>query len=187
MKKKFLLVFCSIVLTTSLFLPGCSKKESISRNSNDKEKQIALSNEKGSIINLNLYFDSSKDSNASEITKEERVVKSDELMGEIIMQELIKGPAIKGSLYQILPKDTRLLSFSIKDNIAYVNLSKEANATLLPAKEEATIKSIVMSLTEISTISKVKIFIENSDTNLWGGNFDLTKALGRNDFKSATK
>lgn len=187
MKKKLLIVLCSLMLSSSLLISGCSKKESVANNSNDKEKTIALSNEKDGIVNLNLYFDSSDGGKIAEISKEERSIKSDELMGQFIVLELIKGPSLKSGYTQILPKETKLLSFSIKDNIAYIDLSKEANAVLLPTKEEAVVKSIVMSLTQVTSILKVKISIENVDTNLWGGNFDLTKPLGRDDFKSVPK
>ena len=187
MKKKLIIVFCSLMLSSSLVFSGCSNKESVASNSNDKEKEIALSNEKGSIVNLNLYFDSSNDNNLTQISKEERSMKSDELMGELIIQELIKGPSLKSGYKQILPKETRLLSFSIKDKIAYVNLSKEANIVLLPAREKAVVQSIVMSLTNVSSIVKVKISIDNTDTNLWGGGMNLTKPLGRDDFLNGTK
>jgi len=187
MKKKLLIVFCSLMLSSSLLISGCSNKESVASNSNDKEKEIALSNEKGSIVNLNLYFDSSDDKNLAQVSKEERSIKSDELMGEFIIQELIKGPSLKSTYKQLLPKETRLLSFSIKDNIAYVNFSNEANTIILPAKEKAIVQSIVMSLTEVHSISKVKISIDNIDVNLWGGNLDLSNPLGRDDFLNGTE
>ncbi len=187
MKKRSLITLSSFVLTAALLIPGCSTKQSINQNSNDKEKQITLSASKDKIINLNLYFDSSQDSNIPNVTREERSYNYDELMGEIVIQELIKGPSIKDNMRQLLPRESRLLSLSVKDGIAYVNFSREANIVLSPLKEQALVESIVMSLTEIPTITKVKLFIEDNDQNIWGGNMDLTKPLGRTDFNSSTK
>jgi spore germination protein GerM len=50
------------------------------------------------------------------------------------MQELLKGPSNVSKLKPILPKDARLINFSIKDGIAFINLSSEARVAMSPAK-----------------------------------------------------
>ncbi|MCT8977529.1 GerMN domain-containing protein [Clostridium sp. CX1] len=181
MKKIFGLFICSTIMFSTLSLTGCEKKDSLSLNSTEKEKQIVLSKEKDNLLDLNIYFDSSKDNINSEISKEERVMKKDEIFGETIVNQLIKGPSVKSNLKPVLPKETRLISFSIKDNIGYVNLSKEANVAMTPLKAETSLKSIIWSLTQISSVEKVKILIDNKDTELWGGHYDLSKPLGKDD------
>lgn len=181
MKKVFGLFICSTIMFSTLSLSGCEKKDIVSLNSKEKEKQIALSKEKDNILDLNIYFDSSKDNVNAEISKEERVMKKDEILGETVINQLIKGPSVKSKLKPVLPKDTRLLSFSIQDNIAYVNLSKEATVGMTPLKAEASLKSIVWSLTEISSVEKVKILVENKDTEPWGGHYDISKPIGKDD------
>lgn len=187
MKKKFGLFMCSMIVFSTLNLTACEKKDKSSLNNKEKEKQIALSKEKENVLDLNVYFDSSNDVNTSDISKEERVIRKDEMLGETILNELIKGPSVKSKLKPLLPKDTRLLSLSIKDNIAYINLSKEANIDMTMAKEESCLKSIILSLNQVSSIQKIKISIENNDSNIWGGHFDLSKPIGKDDLQNAKR
>lgn len=187
MKKTIGLLICSIAIFSALSLTTCEKKDKLSSNTKEKEKQIALSKEKENLLDLNIYFDSSKDASNPEISKEERVIKNDEIFGETILNELIKGPSVKSKLKPVLPKETRILSLSIKNGIAYVNLSKEANIDMTTAKEETCLKSIIWSLNEISSVEKVKISIENKDTDIWGGHFDLSKPIGKDDIQNVKK
>ncbi|KZL93079.1 GerMN domain-containing protein [Clostridium magnum] len=187
MKKTFGLLICSVAILSALSLTTCEKKDKLSLNSKEKEKQIALSREKENLLDLNIYFDSSKDINTPEISQEERVMRNDEIFGETILNELIKGPSVKSKLKPVLPKETRILSLSIKNSIAYVNLSKEANVDMTASKEEICLKSIIWSLTQISSVEKVKISVENKDTDILGGHFDLSKPIGKDDIQNAKK
>ncbi|ACA55084.1 GerMN domain-containing protein [Clostridium botulinum] len=181
MKKSIKLAFCSSLIISSVFFISCEKKDSISINNKDKIKNITLHNEKNNLVDLNLYFDSTNNANNAEITKEERIIKKDELIGQFIIGELIKGPSVNNSLKPIFPKETRLLSFSIKNNIAYVNLSSEAYYSMTADKEEAYLKSIIWSLTELPSIKKVKLFIENKDISSLSKNFKFSEPIGRDD------
>lgn len=183
MKKTLSIFICSMTIFSMVSLTGCKNKDTIS--SGDKEKQIALSKEKENALDLNIYFGSSN--NSTDLSKEQRVIKKDELLGETIINEIIKGPGVKSNLNPVLPKDTKLLSFSIKDNTAYVNFSKEANISMNAYKEETCLKSIIFSLTELPSIQKVKIFIDNKDTNIWGNNFNLTSSLGKDTISNTKK
>ncbi|ACA46019.1 GerMN domain-containing protein [Clostridium botulinum] len=187
MKKSIKLAFCSSLIISSVFFISCEKKDSISINNKDKIKNITLHNEKNNLVDLNLYFDSTNNANNAEITKEERIIKKDELIGQFIIGELIKGPSVNNSLKPIFPKETRLLSFSIKNNIAYVNLSNEAYYSMTADKEEAYLKSIIWSLTELPSIKKVKLFIENKDISSLSKNFKFTEPIGRDDITKINK
>ncbi|AUM97350.1 TPA: GerMN domain-containing protein [Clostridium botulinum] len=187
MKKSIKLAFCSSLIISSVFFISCEKKDSISINNKDKIKNITLHNEKNNLVDLNLYFDSTNSSNNAEITKEERIIKKDELLGQFIIGELIKGPSVNNSLKPIFPKETRLLSFSIKNNIAYVNLSSEAYYSMTADKEEAYLKSIIWSLTELPSIKKVKLFIENKDMSSLSKNFKFDEPIGRDDIAKINK
>lgn len=187
MKKSIKLAFCSSLIISSVFFISCEKKDSISINNKDKIKNITLHNEKNNLVDLNLYFDSTNSSNNAEITKEERIIKKDEFLGQFIIGELIKGPSVNNSLKPIFPKETRLLSFSIKNNIAYVNLSSEAYYSMTADKEEAYLKSIIWSLTELPSIKKVKLFIENKDISSLSKNFKFDEPIGRDDISKMNK
>ncbi|NEZ47651.1 GerMN domain-containing protein [Clostridium niameyense] len=187
MKKYIKLITFSLLVLCFLLFIGCEKKDNLTVNNKDKIKKIVFDNEKNNNIELELYFDSSNDENNSKMVKEERILKKDEVIAEMIIQELIKGPSVNSSLKPIFPKKTRLLSFSIKDNIAYVNLSKEAYYNMTEAREEAYLKSIIWSLTEISSIQKVQILIDNKSMSNISKNFDLSKPLGRDDITNAKR
>lgn len=181
------MLLTSTFIISTLGFAGCEKKDNASINNNEKLKTITLPNEKDQNINFNLYFDSSSNKDKAEVAKEERLLNKEELLGEIIMQELLKGPANVSSLKPILPKDTRLLSFSIKDGIAYVNLSSEARATMSPAKEEALLRAILNSLTQLPSVTKVKLMVDNKDVASIGGNHDTSKPFGKEDIDNILK
>lgn len=187
MKKGFNMFTCSILIVSLLGITGCEKKDKTSLSTKEKEKKIVLSKEQENTLDLNIYFDSSKDANTPQIAQEERVLKRYEILGETILGEIIKGPSVSSKLNPVLPKDTRVLSFSIKDNIAFVNFSKEANITMTSSKEEACLKSIIWSLSQLPSVEKVKILIENRDTGIWGEHFDLSKPIGKDDIQNAKR
>ena len=187
MKKGFSVFTCSILVVSLLGITGCEKKDKTSLNNKEKEKKIVLSKEKETTLDLNIYFDSSKNVNTPEIAQEERVLKRYEILGETIIGEIIKGPSVNSKLNPVLPKDTRVLSFSIKDNIAFVNFSKEANIPMTSSKEEACLKSIIWSLSQLPSVEKVKILVENKDTGIWGEHFDLSKPIGKDDIQNAKR
>ena len=184
MKKVLAAILIGGIMTSSLGFSGCEKKDKLSTNNNEKIKNLSLQKEKDNSINLELYFDSSTSKDKAEMAKEERTVNNEELLGEIIMQELLKGPSKVSKLKPILPQNTRLISFSIKEGIAYVSLSSEARVTMSPAKEEACLRSILNSLTQLPSISKVKLMIDNTDAKTIGGNYDVSKPFGKEELEA---
>lgn len=181
MKKVLSLLLCSTLFASAVGFSACSKNDKTSIYSKEKLKSLTLPKEKNNYIDLNIYFDGSKDSNTPQIAKEERLIQKEELIGEAIMNELIKGPSVNSKLKPILPKESKLLSFSIKDGIAYVNLSNEAKTQLSPVREKVCLDSIVNSLCELPSVKKVKILIENKDDDSLGGNYDLSKPLSKGE------
>jgi germination protein M len=189
MRRLQIMLLTSAIIISTLGFAGCEKKDKLSINNNQKLKNMTLPNEKDQSINLSLYFDSSHSKDKAEVAKEERLINKEELVGEIIMQELLKGPAnVSGSeLKPIFPKEVRLLSFSIKGDIAYVSLSSEARTTMSTAKEEAFLRSILNSLTQLPSISKVKLMVDNKDVQSIGGNYDTSKPFGKLELESILK
>ncbi|MFL0270047.1 GerMN domain-containing protein [Candidatus Clostridium radicumherbarum] len=183
--KRILSVFLfSTLVITSIGFTGCEKKDKLSSNNNDKIQSIVLPKEKDNSISLDLYFDGSTTKDKAAVVKEERLINKEEVIGEIIMQEFLKGPSNVSMLKPVLPKETKLLSFSIKDKVAYVNLSKEANFNMTPVKEEACLRGILNSLTQLPSVSKVKILVENKDIESLGGNYNISKPFGKDDIEN---
>lgn len=177
-----------VLVCSSLMLSSCSlNKEKANENLNSKIENVKLYKENGQAIDLNLYFDASQSEKKAEISQEERLIKKDELIGELIVNELIKGPGLESKLKPILPKSTKLLSFSINNDIAFINLSDDARVPMTPIKEEAVLKSLVTSLEQLSSVKKIKIQINNKDTDTLGGNFDISKPFGKDDIDGRRK
>lgn len=188
MKRLIALVLgISIVTASSMTFSGCESKDKSSVNTTEKLQKLKLYNNSSNAVNFDLYFDSSQNEEKSEVAKEERSISKDEIVGELIVNELIKGPSVNSKLKAILPTNTKLLSFSIKDGIAYVSLSDEAKVKMTRAKEEAALKSIVKSLGQIESIKSVKILIDNNDTDTLGGNYDITKPINKKDVENLKK
>jgi spore germination protein GerM len=187
MKRIVGLLVCSAIITVTLAFSGCEKKDKLSMNNKEKIKNLQLPLEKDQFIDFDVYFDASKGENKIEIAKEEVLIHKEELIGEVIMNQLIKGPSMQSKLAAILPKETRLISLSIKDGVAIVNLSKEAAVNMSQGKEEACLKSISSSLTQLASVSKVKLLIDSKDVDTLGGNYDISKPFGKDEVVAKKK
>ncbi|MCB2294927.1 GerMN domain-containing protein [Clostridium algoriphilum] len=187
MTKTIKILLCSMLVVSTVTFFGCEKKDDKSVTNKEKLENLKLPLEKDGFIQLGIYFDGTKDGSTIQVVKDERLINKEELIGETIMQELIKGPTAKSELRPILPKETRLLSFSIKDTIAYVNLSKEAKVDMSVVKEESCLQSIAASLSQLSSVKKVKITMENKDIDTLGGNFNISKPFSKDEIISIKK
>ncbi len=180
MKKIVSLVLAFMI---PLSLGACKKEVNQSKANMEKLKTVSLPGEDESSLQLKLYFDSSKDEKSSEIAAEDRNVKKEELLGELIITELIKGPSRVSGLKPVLPSKAKLLGFSIKDNIAYVDFSPEASSPMTAKKEEICLKAIASSLTQLPSVKKVKILINHGDIKSLGGHYDMSKPFSVEDIQ----
>ncbi|AAO34818.1 conserved protein [Clostridium tetani E88] len=185
MKKLINPIICLILFASVFNLIGCEKKDKLSKQNKEKIEKLTPLEDKKNTLNLSLYFDTSENPDKVELAQEERLMDINELLGELTLNELIKGPSVNSKLYPILPKETRLMSFSVENGIAYVNFSKDILVKMSPKKEVACLKSIVWSLTALPNIEKVKFLVENKDIKSLGGNFDISKPIGKVDFENA--
>lgn len=184
--KKFIKPIICLILFTSVFnFVGCEKKDKLSKQNKEKIEKLAPLEDSKNNLNLSLYFDTSDNPDKVELAQEERLIDINELLGELTLNELIKGPSVNSKLYPILPKETRLMSFSVENGIAYANFSKDILVKMSSKKEEACLKSIIWSLTSLPNIEKVKFLVENKDIKSLGGNFDISKPIGKADFENA--
>lgn len=109
---------------------------------------------------LTLYFG---DEDAEHLVPERRNVEipAGDTLEKIVITELIKGPTQAGAM-RTLPQETKLLSIETKDNVCFVNFSKDflekhSGGT---AAEKLSVYSVVNSLTELGTIDRVQFLIE---------------------------
>ena len=97
----------------------------------------------------------------------------------VVVEELIKGPHTEGR-YRTLTEDTRRLNVSLNENICYINFDATFLNNTLEVKEYIPIYSIVNSLSEISTVSKVQITINGSQDVMFRDVISLNTQFERN-------
>ncbi len=90
-----------------------------------------------------------------------RKVVASENLPIYVLHQLLEGPTEEGYV-ATMPRDTRLLGFSLEDGIATVDLSGEfiENRPRMELAERMTIYSLVNSLTELDGIDRVQILVE---------------------------
>lgn len=85
---------------------------------------------------------------------------------QLVIESLITGPLREG-YYPTIPEGTTLKKVSIKDGVCYVDLSVEFNNTLNTCMDTTTIYSVVNSLCELPTISRVQFLINGEKQELY--------------------
>lgn len=187
MKKGFnvliviVLIGIGFILGAFFFKSKEIKLDKASTISKEKLENVKEATNEAS-TDIAVYFGSKEDN--AEIVKEERLVSNEELVGEIIMQELIKGPTVGSESKAVLPKETRLLNFSINEGVAYINLSNEAVFEMTQVQEERLLKSITSSMSQLVSVEKVMITVNNEGIETLGGNFNISKPFNGNDISS---
>lgn len=184
MNKKIIAIVCSllVIITAGVIYKIITKEkeDKVSITTKEKLENTKFPSEKEGFIQIDLYFDEGNETGAN-IIKEERLVNKEELVGEIIIQELIKGPAVVSNSKPVLPKETRLLSFSINGEVAYINLNSNAEFPMTADKEKILLSSIASSLTQLPSVQKIMITVENKNIETLGGNYNISKPFGKEE------
>lgn len=127
---------------------------------------------------LTLYFANEQ---GNKLVKEVQKVhyNSNISIEKLVMERLIAGPKTS-SAYASVPPDTKLVSVQIKDGVCYVNLDNGFQNNMLNVSASIPIYSIVNSLLEISSVSKVQISINGDNTVLFWDSIKLDVPFERN-------
>ena len=126
---------------------------------------------------LTLYF---ANETGDKLTEQHMDVKYSSNMSKekLIVEKLMKGPK-KNAGYPTINPAVSLLGVTIKDGICYVNLDDEFLTGGVDVKPEITIYSIVNSLVEGTTASKVQITVNGEKNISYKDAVDLTQPLQR--------
>ncbi len=98
---------------------------------------------------------------------------------KLIVEQLIEGPKLNGR-YATMPKDVKLLSVSVNETVCSINLDAAFLNNVLEVKEYIPIYSIVNSLSELSTVSRVQIRINGSEDAVFRDLIPLNTVFVRN-------
>lgn len=130
-------------------------------------------------VEVTLYF---SDAEAMYLMPERRnVISKGESIGETVVRELIKGPS-SSELKRTIPPETSLLSLSVENGVARVNLSREVQNSHYggSAGESMLIYSIVNSLAETTGINQVQFLVEGNKVESFYGHIGITEPLQPN-------
>lgn len=127
---------------------------------------------------LTLYFaNETGDKLAAE--KREVMRSSNTSVERLIIEQLIEGPEAEGR-YATLPQDVKLLNISINNSVCSLNFDGAFLNNIADVKEYIPIYSIVNSLSELSTVSRVQIRINGSEDAVFRDLIPLNTVFERN-------
>ncbi len=152
-------------------LVGTMYKESFVENPGEQINSIQNTN-------LTLYF---SNETGDGLVKETRKVhySSNISLEKLIMEQLLVGPEISGAKSAI-PTGTKLISVSLVDGVCYVSFDETFKNQDYSVNEAIVIYSIVDSLSELSSISKVQISVNGDTSGVYRDNFKLADMYDRN-------
>lgn len=152
----------SITLSLTDLANSDSETATVSENFDQDSFTMSFSGEngykqKGTIV---LYFANESGDALKEYRKSIEISNTTSL-DRLVMESLIEGPDREGYT-KTLPENTTIRNISVKDGICYVDLSDEFYNTDNSLKNDIIVYSIVDSLAELPTVSKVQ-FLKNGE------------------------
>ena len=129
-------------------------------------------------VKLTLYFPNSDASGL--ISTERTVVVADQEVIKAMFNELASPPS---GIQKPLPKGTTLISASVKDDVATIDLSTEFQKNFGggSAGEQMTMYSIVNTLTTLPNVHSVQFLLDGKKLDGILGNLDTSAPLKRNE------
>lgn len=192
-----------LVIIGSLFLclTGCGLVDKLIslKHDLDEEPEISLQQEEyqefdqwiaqepatessGEEFKIVLYF---SDQLGQQLVKEERIIKKEEGIGRLTINELIKGPDLTSDLLPTIPENTILLDINVKqdEQLAIVDFSKALvdNHMGGSSGEIMTVYSIVNTLTQFPTVEHVQILVNGEYAETIAGHIDISKPISKSD------
>ncbi len=109
-------------------------------------------------------------------------------LAQLLLEKLIEGPEqidyLKDMDYyglsRTVPSGTVVNSVTIRDNICYVDLSSEFMNQIPEVKSDVTIYSIVNTLCELSTVSRVQFTVDGEQWTRYGETENFNTPYARN-------
>ena len=98
---------------------------------------------------------------------------------KLIVEQLIEGPEKPGA-YAAIPRDVKLLNVTVNESVCSINLDATFLDNTLEVRDYIPIYSIVNSLSELSTVSRVQIRINGSQDAVFRDSIPLSTVFERN-------
>lgn len=153
-KKKSFLIISSIILILIVYLFPTKKEEtSINNEKNESNTCIIY------LLDQNNYI-----ARVSVITTNKTNEKQIYELIEYLTEGSSKNSTLKEGFAPIIPKNTKLLSIKIENDLVKLNFSKKF-LTIDEEKEDKLISSLVYTITSLENINKISIYIEGNILN----------------------
>lgn len=101
-------------------------------------------------------------------------------MEQLIVEQLIAGPEQEG-LRPVLPEGLKVLNLSVNDSVCYINFDATFLEGVTDVSEYLPIYAIVNSLTELTTVTGVRILVNGSQDVMFRDVVSLNTAFERNE------
>lgn len=128
---------------------------------------------------LTLYFANQDGDGLVKEVRQDVYYSSNISLEKLIMEQLLEGPSIKEAKSAI-PSGTKLVTVSVVDSVCYVSLDETFRNQDYKVNEAIVIYSIVNSLSELPTISKVQISVNGDTSGVYRDSFRLEDMYERN-------
>lgn len=128
---------------------------------------------------LTLYFSNENGDGLVKEVREEVYYSSNISMEKLVMEQLLEGPMIEGAKSAI-PEGTKLMNVSVADGVCFVSLDEGFRNQDYRVSEAVVIYSIVDSLSELSSVSKVQISVNGDTSGVYRDSFAMSDMYERN-------
>lgn len=98
---------------------------------------------------------------------------------KLVVEQLLMGPEHPG-LSATLPEDAKLISVSVNENVCYLNFDSSFSDNALEIKDVIPIYSIVNSLVELPTVTRVQFMINGAQNVMFRDSISLNTPFERN-------
>lgn len=185
MKNKKIIIFLGIIFIIAIIIYLIFSNSNISKNKKISEytpqEELADSNMRKTIVSV--YF---KNIETNTLTPETVCIDVKELVDNPYMKLLnliATGPSNE-KLESPLPEGTKINNVYLKENIVYIDFSKEFvdNAPKGVEEEGLLVYSIVNTLTELNEVNGVKFLINGEENKSFSDNgINFNEVFVRND------
>lgn len=133
---------------------------------------------------VTLYFAASNGEKLQEISTEV-TYSAAEPLAKLLVEKLIEGPEAVENLnvsdvVATISPETTINSVTIRDNICYVDFSREFTERVMNVKSDVAVYSVVNTLCELPNVSKVQFAIEGEQQDKYGETKNFNIPFERN-------
>lgn len=125
-------------------------------------------------MDLKLYFADRDGKQLKEMKKTNIHYDANTSVEKIVVEQLMKGSTAL-SYQSVIPKTTKLLGVSVKDNICYVNFDSKFSTDSYDLDPQVTIYAIVNSIIANGNVKQVQILIDGASDIMYKNQVDISQ------------